>query len=149
MILVSGSIAGLIHTISDPDYLAAIAPLTTKKSNERYRICFYWSLGHMLELLIIFSFALLLKNIFDIYALFNITEYIIAVMLIYMGINGVHSLFGYLKYAGRNKRINGSLKFSFDIGTFHGAAGGSHIFAFIYVLSLSSILEKILYMPLM
>ena len=33
MILVSGLIAGLIHTISGPDHLAAIAPLTTKNTN--------------------------------------------------------------------------------------------------------------------
>ena len=81
MILVSGSIAGLIRTISGPDYFAVIAPLTTRKSNERYRIFFYWSLGHTLGILIIFRFALLLKNIFDIYALCNITKYIIIILI--------------------------------------------------------------------
>ena len=148
MILVSGLIAGLIHTISGPDHLAAVAPLTTKNSSQRYRIGFYWSLGHALGLLIFFIFALSLKDIFDLHTLSSIPEHIIAVMLIYMGISGLNSMFGYAKYADHNKRINGSLKFSLDIGTLHNTAGGSQLFAFIYVLSLSSILEKVLYMLL-
>ena len=148
MILVSGLIAGLIHTISGPDHLAAIAPLTTKNSNQRYRIGFYWSLGHTLGLLIFFICALSLKDIFDIHTLSSIPEHIIAVMLIYMGISSLNSMFGYAKYADHNKRINGSLKFSFGIGTLHGTAGGSHLFPFIYLLSLSGNLEKVLYMLL-
>ena len=115
MMLVSGLIAGLIHTISGPDHLAAIAPLTTKNTNQRYRIGFYWSLGHTLGLLIFFIFALSFKDIFDLHTLSSIPEYIIAVILIYMGIRGLHSMFGYAKYADHNKRINGSLKFSFGI----------------------------------
>ena len=106
-----------------------------------------WSLGHTLGLLIFLS-ALLLKDIFDLHTLSSITEYIIAVILIYMGIRGLNSMFGYAKYADHNKIINGSLKFSFGIGTLHGAAGGNHLFAIIYVLTLSSNLEKVLYMLL-
>ena len=148
MILVSGLIAGLIHTISGPDHLAAIAPLTTKNTNQRYRIGFYWSLGHTLGLLIFFICALSLKDIFDLHTLSSIPEYIIAVILIYMGIRGLNSMFEYTKYTDHNKRINGSLKYSFGIGTLHGTAGGNHLFAFIYVLTLSSNLEKGLYILL-
>ena len=78
MMLVSGLIAGLIHTISGPDHLAAIAPLTTKNTNQRYRIGFYWSLGHTLGLLIFFICALSLKDIFDLHTLSSIPEHIIA-----------------------------------------------------------------------
>ena len=57
-------------------------------------------------------------------------------------------MFGNAKYADYDKIINGSLKFSSGIGTLHGTAGGTHLFAFIYLLSLSSNLEKVLYMLL-
>ena len=57
-------------------------------------------------------------------------------------------MFEYTKYTDHNKRINGSLKYSFGIGTLHGTAGGNHLFAFIYVLTLSSNLEKGLYILL-
>ena len=148
MILVSGLIAGLIHTIAGPDLLTAIAPLTTKNSNQRYRIGFYWSLGNTLGLLIFFIFTLSFKDIFDIHTLSSIPEHIIAVMLIYMGISSLYSMYGNAKFSDHDKRNNGSLKFSFGIGTLHGTAGGSHLFAFIYLLSLSSNLEKVLYMLL-
>ena len=145
MILVSGLIAGLIHTNAGPDHLAAVATLTTKNSSQRYRIGFYWSLGHALGLLIFFIFALSFKDIFDIHTLSSIPEHIIAVMLIYMGISSLYSMYGNAKFSDHDKRNNGSLKFSFGIGTLHGTAGGSHLFAFIYVLSFSSTLEKVLY----
>ena len=55
-------------------------------------------------------------------------------------------MYGNAKYTDHDMRINSSVKFSFGIGTLHGNAGGSHLFSIIYLLSLSSNLEKVLYM---
>jgi hypothetical protein len=60
--LLSGVVAGLIHVVSGPDHLAAVAPLALSSRTRAWREGWRWGLGHTSGVLVVALAALALRE---------------------------------------------------------------------------------------
>lgn len=63
--ILAGLLAGLIHVLSGPDHLTAIAPLSADKRGGGWHVGFRWGVGHSLGVLLIGLLSLGLRAAFD------------------------------------------------------------------------------------
>jgi hypothetical protein len=51
--IVTGTLAAMLHVLSGPDHLAAVAPLAVENRNKTWCIGLFWGLGHLAGMLLI------------------------------------------------------------------------------------------------
>ena len=85
--LLAGLTAGLIHVLSGPDHLAAVAPLAGGRGRA-WRAGFLWGLGHSGGVLAVGLLALALRGALPIDALSSWSERIVGVTLVGIGLWG-------------------------------------------------------------
>jgi hypothetical protein len=130
----AGVFAGLIHVISGPDHLAAIAPLAADCDRRQWRAGLQWGLGHTSGVLLIGALLLAFRGLIPIALISAYSERIVGVILLCVGVwaalrardirRGVHS------------HARAGSKASFAMGTVHGVAGSSHLFGILPALAL-------------
>jgi hypothetical protein len=130
----AGVFAGLIHVISGPDHLAAVAPLAADRNRRQWRAGLQWGLGHTSGVLLIGALLLGFRELIPIVLISAYSERIVGVILLCVGVwaalrardvrRGVHSH----THAGSGA--------SFVMGTVHGVAGSSHLFGILPALAL-------------
>lgn len=130
----AGVFAGLIHVISGPDHLAAVAPLAADRDRPYWRTGLQWGLGHTSGVLLIGALLLGFRELIPIAVISAYSERIVGVILLCVGVwaalrarevrRGVHS------------HGHASSGASFVMGTVHGVAGSSHLFGILPALAL-------------
>jgi hypothetical protein len=124
--IIAGSAAGLVHVLSGPDHLAAVAPLAVGKGRRGWRTGLQWALGHCGGVLLIGLLALLFREMLPIDMISSWAETIVGVLLIGVGAWGIcKTLTGRAKEPPRA---------AFAIGAVHGLAGSSHLIGVIPAL---------------
>ncbi len=128
----AGISAGVIHALSGPDHLSAVAPLVINERSRRWRMGLFWGIGHSLGVWIIGLIALVLRGFLPIESLSSWSERLVGVVLIGVGLWGLRRAFAAKLPAPHvhdeeepGKKRPG--RAAVLIGGLHGLAGSSHI----------------------
>ncbi|HVR98420.1 MAG TPA: High-affinity nickel transporter [Thermoanaerobaculia bacterium] len=143
--LYAGLLAGLVHALSGPDHLSAVAPLAIGRRRARWRAGLLWGLGHSAGVGVIGLLALGLRDVLPIDSVSSWSERLVGAVLIAVGLWGLRKaslarLPGLTEdgadghgIAGRARRSGAAV---FWIGGLHGLAGSSHILGLFPALAL-------------
>lgn len=165
--ILSGFLAGTIHVLSGPDHLAAVAPLSVEGRRAAWRVGVRWGVGHAGGVLCVGILALLLKAVLPIDALSGWAERLVGVVLIALGLWGLHKAFrnhlhmhehAHDGHTHRHVHIHSHghkhaeaaphrhTHAAFAIGTLHGLAGSSHFLGVVPALAFPTKLQAIIYL---
>ena len=85
----TGFLAGIIHVISGPDHIAAIAPFAIDKNKKSWLTGLFWGIGHTSGVWLIGIFAFLLREVLPIDLISSLSERMVGLVLIGIGIWGI------------------------------------------------------------
>lgn len=86
----AGMLFGLIHVLTGPDHLSALATLSAGSSWRSFALGIRWGCGHSIGLVIMAIIFIALDGNFDFSMLNLITDVLVGVFMIILGIYGVH-----------------------------------------------------------
>ena len=143
----AGVAAGLLHVVSGPDHLAAVAPLASDRERGQWLTGLQWGVGHTMGVLLIGALLLLFKEQLPIGVISAYSERVVGASLILIGGWG-------LRRAWVNARVlpcsgaevHTHTGASFSMGTLHGLAGSSHLFGVLPALAFPSRVSSLLYL---
>jgi hypothetical protein len=127
----AGLAAGLIHVLSGPDHLAAVAPLAGGRGRA-WRAGFLWGLGHSGGVLAVGLLALALRGALPIEALSSWSERVVGVALVGVG------LWGFTRVVRGPIHSHVHVRAAAAFGVLHGVAGSSHLLGILPALALPS-----------
>ena len=134
-----GVTAGLIHVLSGPDHMAAVAPLAGAR-NRAWRAGFLWGLGHSGGVLAVGLLALALRGALPLDALSSWSERIVGVTLIGIG------LWGFTRVLRGPIHSHVHVRAAAAVGVLHGVAGSSHFLGVLPALALPSAAASVGYL---
>src|SRR5437870_2373404 len=163
ILIFAGLAAGLIHALSGPDHLAAIAPLATKYPHRAWVAGLRWGAGHASGVLAVGILSLLLRGVLPVDLISDWSDRIVGVLLIGIGIWALRKALQihthehthgdeehvHIHMHGKNARHEKPhvhTHAAFGIGTLHGLAGSSHFLAIIPALALPSNAQAVAYL---
>lgn len=172
--LLAGVAAGLVHVLSGPDHLAAVAPLVADDERPDWRAGFQWGLGHTAGVLAVGVLLLLFRAALPIDTISAHSERIVGVSLVAIAVWGAwrtrrlhlhrhedghvhaHERSGGARTVpprdhDRQHRAPGMhghahTRASFAMGTLHGLAGSSHLFGVLPALAMATRLDAASYL---
>ncbi|OQS04727.1 hypothetical protein THRCLA_03054 [Thraustotheca clavata] len=98
----TGILFGIIHVLTGPDHLSALATLSAGSSWRSFALGVRWGLGHSIGLVIMALFFILLDGKLNLDELTIVTDVIVGLFMIALG--------GYGMYNGRKKYQEGQLE---------------------------------------
>jgi ABC-type nickel/cobalt efflux system permease component RcnA len=166
--LFSGILASILHVISGPDHLAAVAPLAISSERKGWAIGLTWGLGHLIGMLVVGVLFLLFRDVIPIETISSYSEQLVALVLITIGLWAFYRIFNEQKkhiqphthidgnthihtYSIKSddhthkKKIKQNAFSSFSIGVIHGLAGVAHFILLIPVLAFETKYEGLIY----
>lgn len=153
----AGLLAGLLHVISGPDHLVALAPMAVHNPGRALRTGAMWGLGHGLGVLALGGLGILVRGSIDVEAWSAWAEALVGLVLI--GVGGwalrsalkvvvhthdhdhdhthdhLHLHIGRVEHASKAAHARHSHA-AFGVGMLHGAAGVGHLFGVIPSMAL-------------
>src|SRR5262245_52184900 len=145
MVLVAslaGALAGVIHVLSGPDHLAAVGLLAN--DGRSWRVGTLWGCGHSIGVVAVGLLALLLRGWLPIAALSSWSERTAGVVLIGIGVWGLHRAFGTRVHTHPARHTHTHA--AFGVGVLHGLAGSSHVLGVIPALALPGVSASLGYL---
>jgi hypothetical protein len=141
--IAAGFAAGLLHVLSGPDHLAAVAPLAAARGANEWRAGLRWGLGHTTGVVLIGVLLIAFRGMLPIDAISTHSERLVGVALIVVG--------AWTLYRARHGHHHeherfASTRASFAMGTLHGLAGSSHFFGVLPALALPTQAAAIVYL---
>ena len=141
-----GLLAGLVHVLSGPDHLAAVAPYAAQHRRRAWRVRLRWGLGHTGGVLAIGVLLLLSRDAaLPIQWLAAGSERLVGVVLIAIGLWGLRTaarvrrdVFDSAPEASAGRGPSHSHATAFGVGLLHGLAGSSHLLGIVPALALPS-----------
>ncbi len=169
LIALAGCVAGLVHVISGPDHLAAVAPLSLARGRHDWRTGLRWGLGHAGGVLVVGLLSLVLREVLPLEKISSWAERLVGVTLIGVGIWGlrraaqqhVHShahthdgsTHVHFHVHGKDSSGHSDAKSkhlhthaAFAVGTMHGLAGSSHFIGVLPSLAFASGWDALTYL---
>ncbi|PHS54385.1 MAG: hypothetical protein COB01_02000 [Lutibacter sp.] len=168
----AGIIAAMLHVISGPDHLAAVAPFAIESKKKAWKVGLLWGIGHLTGMLAIGVLFLLFKDLIPIEKISAHSEQFVGVILIALGAwiflkifkteknhkhTHVHSennpiIHKHKHLHNSEKKHNhthhnlkqGSIA-SLSVGFVHGLAGVAHFLLLLPVLGFASTIESTKY----
>lgn len=162
----AGFAAGLVHVLSGPDHLAAVAPLTVESERKPWLAGFSWGAGHTGGVWFVGAMALLMRGALPVEALSSWSERLVGVVLVGIGVWGLkkavsgaahmhfhehdgerHAHF-HLHHPATphfSMSAHSHTHTAFAVGTLHGLAGSSHFLGVLPALALPSNTAALLY----
>ena len=170
--ILSGFLAGTIHVMAGPDHLAAVAPLSLDGKESSWRTGMRWGFGHAGGVLLVGLLSLGLREVLPIHALSQWAERLVGVVLIGVGLWGLHKAFRNHVHvhehthdgathqhihvhahgpaahpaAESSRQSHTHTHAAFAIGTLHGLAGSSHFLGVLPALAFPSTSQAIAYL---
>lgn len=144
----AGIVAGIVHALTGPDHLAAIAPLSLERRAEAWRIGLSWGLGHSGGVWLLSLLVFRLRGSFPTEQLSHWGERLVGVVLVAIGLwscrRALRSQIALCPSGpgrGEASRTAGAPPHRhshtpFGIGLLHGVAGSHHFLAALPVLAL-------------
>jgi len=84
--LLAGVFAGIVHVVSGPDHLAAVAPLATDPSRPQWRAGLSWGIGHTSGVLLIGLLLIAFRSLLPLDAISAYSERLVGVALVGLGV---------------------------------------------------------------
>jgi hypothetical protein len=137
LIVLAGFLAGFVHVLSGPDYLAAIAPYAVDGKGRAWRTGVRWGLGHAAGAFFVGLAVLLLRDAFPVEAVSAWGERMIGLVLVGIGLWGVRTAL----VRARRRRVKAFHRHgrkAFAIGSLQGLAGSAHLLGVLPGLALPS-----------
>jgi hypothetical protein len=169
--LLAGVFAGIVHVVSGPDHLAAVAPLATDPSRPQWRAGLSWGIGHTSGVLLIGLLLIAFRSLLPLDAISAYSERLVGVALVGLGVwaglrardfhhhanrphshlSGNSSFGAFGVFGGGPFRVFGGGRFRvfggpFVMGALHGLAGSSHLFGVLPALALPTHSAAVLYL---
>jgi hypothetical protein len=155
LIALSGALAGVVHVVSGPDHLTAVAPLAIVERRASWLTGWTWGLGHSSGVGIVATLAVLLRDLLPaIDTISSWSEKLVGGALIAVGLwalkrglrigaaphtheNTVHE---HVHVQGGPALVRqlGHAHAAFWMGILHGVAGSSHFLGVLPALALST-----------
>jgi hypothetical protein len=127
----AGVLAGVVHVLSGPDHLAAIAPYSLADRARSWNTGVRWGLGHSAAVLAVGLLVVVGRRALPVEALSAHSELGVGLVLLAIGVSGIRS-------ALRNRPGHVHGRAPFAVGTLHGLAGSSHLLGILPALALAS-----------
>lgn len=167
--LMAGLVAGLVHVWSGPDHLAAVAPLSVRRTRHWWAAGVRWGVGHSSGVLFIGLAALFFREALPLDSLSLLAERAVGLVLIAIGIWGIRTVFSERVHShphtheginhahfhvhesetahapretGRHVHTHAAIA----IGTLHGIAGSSHFIGVLPALAFPDMWATITYL---
>ena len=160
--IVTGALAGLVHVLSGPDHLAAVAPLAASDRERGWIAGWTWGIGHASGVVVVALVAVLLREMLppvDVISAWS--ERLVGGALIAIGLWALRRSL----QIGSTRHVHGSVAHdhvhvrtgpwwvrrlghahaSFYMGILHGIAGSSHFFGVLPALALPTRTAALLY----
>ncbi len=160
IVIVTGLMAGLIHVLTGPDHLTAIAPLAVRRPKAAWIPGMRWGLGHSSGVAAVGLLALWLRDRLPVDLLSSWGDRIVGVVLFGIGIWALRRAMKHNVHAHEHEHQgerhvhlhvhphpaqhdqlqahDRHTHTAFAIGTLHGFAGSSHILGILPMLALPS-----------
>ena len=163
---IAGFTAGLVHVLSGPDHLAAVAPLTVESRRRPWTIGMLWGVGHTGGVWMVGAIALLLREFLPVDKLSSFSERIVGVTLVVIGLWGLrralsgrehihvhvhdgsvhaHAHLHDSEEAHESSGAHTHTHAAFAVGTLHGLAGSAHFLGVLPALAFSTTLAALSY----
>lgn len=166
--VITGLVAGLIHVLTGPDHLTAIAPLAVRRPKGAWIPGVRWGLGHSSGVAVVGLLALWLRARLPVDLLSSWGDRVVGVVLFGIGIWALrralnhnihthehehhgerHIHFHVHQHRARHEEPGAHDRHThtaFAIGTLHGLAGSSHVLGILPMLALPTKTEAIAYL---
>ena len=155
--LLAGLTAGMVHVLSGPDHLAAVAPIAADRPARAGRNGLMWGAGHTAGVLAVGVLALQVRGLLPVAALSSWSERLVGVALIAIGLWGlrqallrhwhvhththagevhthIHHHQPELRHEGPGAHVHTHLAVA--MGALHGLAGSAHVLGILPALAL-------------
>lgn len=144
-----GLLAGLVHALSGPDHLSAVAPLVVEERRRGWSTGLLWGLGHSLGVWGVGLLALSLRGLLPVDRLSSFSERLVGAVLIGVGLWGLRRVW-LARYPAAETPHHHHLpaRTTFAalwIGTLHGLAGSSHLLGIVPALALPTAAASVAY----
>jgi len=147
-VCLAGILAGLLHVLTGPYHLAALAPLSLQAKRRAWAVGFRWGLGHSSGVLVVAAVAFGFRQVVHLEALSGWGERLVGATMIVLGLWGLRRLFRERLHAHEHDHGGqGHVHFhvhrpdedhragsahvhthaAFWVGTLHGLAGTAHL----------------------
>ena len=136
----AGFATGLVHVLSGPDHLAAVAPLSTAREGRQWRAGLQWGLGHTAGVMVIGLLLISFRQLLPIDHISEYSERLVGVALLVVGV------WGFMRARTRKPHVHPAAGASFAMGALHGLAGSSHLFGVLPALALPTQLDAFSYL---
>jgi hypothetical protein len=136
----AGLATGLVHVLSGPDHLAAVAPLSADADRSQWRAGLQWGLGHTAGVMVIGLLLITVRQALPIEAISAYSERAVGIALLLVGV------WGFARARAPQRHAHPSVGASFAMGTLHGLAGSSHLFGVLPALALPTQLAALTYL---
>ena len=136
----AGLAAGLVHVVSGPDHLAAVAPLAADRDRPQWRAGLQWGLGHTAGVITIGLLLLAFRSVLPIDRISGAGERVVGVALLMV------SVWAFARARSPRPHVHATPGASFAMGALHGVAGSSHLFGILPALALPSQVSAISYL---
>ena len=160
--VVSGAVAGLVHVLTGPDHLTAVAPLAMTERRRGWVAGWTWGLGHSLGVVSVAVSAILLRDYLPpVEALSRWGERAVGAALILVGLWALRRSFcvrapEHIHGASAHAHLHvlrgpqwfrrlGHAHASFGLGVLHGIAGSSHFLGVLPALALPNPVASLTY----
>jgi len=165
--LLTGLAAGVLHVLSGPDHLTAVAPLAVRRPRRAWQPGVRWGLGHSAGVAGVGLLSLWLRDLIPVAWLSSWGERLVGVMLFGIGLwalrlalresvhthehehDGESHVHFHLHHAhAANPKPDGHrhMHAAFGIGTLHGLAGSSHFMGVLPALAFPNRLQAVTYL---
>jgi hypothetical protein len=147
--LLSGALAGLVHVLSGPDHLAAVAPLAIADRRRGWVAGFTWGIGHTSGVVTVAILAVLLRDVLPPIEMISAwSERLVGAALIAVGFWALRAALrirtaphrhGALTHEHVHVQAPRGFRHahaSFMMGVLHGIAGSSHFLGVLPALAL-------------
>ena len=136
----AGLATGLVHVLSGPDHLAAVAPLSADAGRSQWRAGLQWGLGHTAGVMVIGLLLISVRQALPIEAISAYSERVVGIALLAVGV------WGFARARAPKRHVHPSAGASFAMGALHGLAGSSHLFGVLPALALPTQLAAFTYL---
>ena len=159
--LITGALAGVVHVLSGPDHLAAVAPMAIDARRRGWVSGWTWGIGHASGVVCVAVLAVLLRDVLPIDVISAWSERLVGAALIAVGLwalrrssrmGSTSHTHGVLSHRHLHVqegpawlRRLGHAHASFCLGVLHGIAGSSHFFGVLPALALPSLAASLTY----
>lgn len=174
--LMTGVIAAMIHVLSGPDHLAAVAPLSVEKRSKTWKIGLFWGLGHLSGMLLIGLLLTIFRNYIPVDKISEHSEQLVGLVLIAIGLWSFYKIRSstqkehqhpHIHYGEEDlvhihkhkhgesdththkhedKKASNGNWAAYSVGTLHGFAGISHFLLFLPTLTFVSSFDSAIYL---